>query len=384
MKKNLSNVMKGALLSASLVSMSLMAVSCASTKGASMEKESKGLAFNLTDKDMAGYTKAALEGLTFKTEVPNGNYSVKVNTSAGEVWSESIAAIAASDSLEKSAIKKNLAENGNKFDVAVCDGVLDLTFPEGATVKTIEITALPAKKPNAKPALFTIGDSTAKNNAYGAFSWGNCLAAGKIKLPESFSSYSNNAMAGRDSAQYYYEGRLERVLLDICPGDYVTVNMGINSRVKGEIEAYYSIMKDYYIEGILQRGGIPVILTATPDGPYKDAAGEWKNWEPDYDFVTNKFKNNRGDGARNAQLRQLAAEKNLKLIEVGQIGEDYMNSLTIEDVKAYNNENGTSFESVLDMVQSWYCDHNHYKEPLGKIIGTYILDELVKIQNASK
>ena len=42
----------------------------------------------------------------------------------------------------------------------------------------------------------------------------------------------------------------------------------------------------------------------------------------------------------------------------------------MDDVNAYNTENGTSYTSVYDLVKSWYPAHNHYYEPLGVKIGT--------------
>ena len=37
---------------------------------------------------------------------------------------------------------------------------------------------------------------------------------------DDFSSYQNHGMAGRNSAGYYNEARLEAVLLATAPGDY--------------------------------------------------------------------------------------------------------------------------------------------------------------------
>lgn len=308
--------------------------------------------------------------ITFSLDVPSGNYDVVIDSDASTVISERIGGIEATAGIKK---------EGKSFKVAVCDGVLDLSFSGPAHVKSVRIKAEGGKKPNGKPALFVIGDSTARNTANGAKSWGNCVSEGLVPLPEKFGSFSNNAMAGRDSVQFYNQARLEKVLLDIRPGDYVTVNMGINSRENGEVQSFRTIMRDYYIGGIRERGGKPVILLATPDGPYKDDEGNWTNWTSDFDFSANKFKNNRGDGARNGELRKIAEETGCLLIETGQLGEDYLNSLTESDVQAYNKENGTDFRTVLEMVQSWYLDHNHYKEPLGRIIAAYVLSSLSDI-----
>ncbi len=307
----------------------------------------------------------------FKANVPNGNYTVKVDTTAASMTSEVVESVPAATGITKS---------GTTFSVAVVDGVLDLTFPAAATVTTLEISQAAAKTALEKPMLYSIGDSTTKNDAKGGLSWGNCVETGLVTVPEVFSGYSNHGMAGRDSVDYYNEGRVEAVLLAICPGDYVTVNMGINSAETGEAASYYTLMSEYYVEGILQRGGIPVILTATPDGPVVDEKGSLAK---NYDATTGKFTNNRGNGARNDVLRQIASEKNVKLIELGQWGEDWMNTLTMDDVTAYNTAKGTEFKTVLEMVQSWYVDHNHYKEYLGVQIANYLFTRLENTVNGT-
>lgn len=297
----------------------------------------------------------------FKANVPNGNYTVKVNTTSASMLSEVVESVSATTGITKT---------GSTFNVAVCDGVLDLTFLAGSNVTSVEISQMTAKTALEKPMIYAIGDSTTKNNASGALSWGNCVADGKVIVPSAFSGFSNHGMAGRDSVNYYNQGRVEAVLLAVCPGDYVTVNMGINSKETGEAASYETLLSEYYVEGIIQRGGIPVIVTATPDGPVGDRVAT------NYDSTTGKFTNSRGDGARNDVLRKIAADKGLALIELGQWGQDWMNTLTAADVTAYNKANGTSYATVLEMVQSWYVDHNHYKEYLGIIIGEYLLGEL--------
>ena len=310
-----------------------------------------------------GDNVAGTEAFRFKVNVPDGNYVVKVDTTAASMTSEVVESVPAATGIQKT---------GNTFNVAVCDGVLDVTFPAGASVKTFEISQAPVKTRQAKPYVYTIGDSTTRNNANGALSWGNCVEGGKAAVPDVFGGFANHGMAGRNSVSYYNEGRVEAVLLAICPGDYVTVNMGINTG-DSEPASYYTLLSSYYVEGILQRGGIPVIVTATPDGPVGNRVSM------NYDAATGKFTNSRGDTVRNDTLRQIAAEKNLHLIELGQWGQDWMNTLTMDDVAAYNAANNTAYTSVLEMVQSWYVDHNHYKEYLGIQIGNYILGELADI-----
>lgn len=304
---------------------------------------------------------------TFKAAVPNGNYAVTVDTTSETMTSEVVESVSATTGISKS---------GSSFNVAVCDGVLDLTFLAASSVTTLSISQAAPKSKLQKPMVYAIGDSTTNNTAYGACSWGNAVSTGKVTVPDVLSGFSNNGMAGRDSVSFYNQGRVETVLLNLCPGDYVTVNMGINSKETGEAASYYTLMSEYYVEGILQRGGIPIIVTATPDGPVGDKLSS------NYNSETGRFTNSRGNGARNSELRKIAQEKRLNLIELGQWGEDYFNSLTMDDVNAYNYENGTAYSTVLELVQSWYVDHNHYKAPLGIKIGEYLLGEAAKLAEA--
>ena len=67
----------------------------------------------------------------------------------------------------------------------------------------------------------------------------------------------------------------------------------------------------------------------------------------------------------------------MNIIELGYWGDDYFNGLTQEDAT----ESG--FDSVIDMVRSWYPDHNHYTQEFGKVIAEYILDCVSKIESGS-
>ena len=311
--------------------------------------------------------------IQFKVKVDNGNYNVTVSTEATKIFSEK------AEGISPQTQNARIPKTGDSFQVAVCDGILDLTFEEPANVKRIAITPIAPKAKNAKPAIYAIGDSTTKNGANGAASWGNCVENKWVKLPDTFSAFYNHGMAGRDSIQFYNQARVEAVLLAIAPGDYVTINMGINSRGDGEMESYPVLVGQYFVEAVLQRGGIPVIVTRTPDGPVRDSGDG--TWTGDFDPATDKFTNNGGDGARNDVLRKIAADKGLNVIEIGQICEDIFNTYDDAYVAEYNSSHKTKFNTPLEMVQSWYIDHNHYYAELGNIIGKNILERLDDIAN---
>lgn len=76
-----------------------------------------------------------------------------------------------------------------------------------------------------KPALHTIGDSTVRNSNKETWGWGTPIAAlfdtTKIHV-------ENNAMAGRSTRTFLSEGRWDKVLETLKPGDFVTMQFGHN------------------------------------------------------------------------------------------------------------------------------------------------------------
>jgi rhamnogalacturonan acetylesterase len=80
-------------------------------------------------------------------------------------------------------------------------------------------------KKQAKPTLYIIGDSTVRNSNKPQAGWGSfigeLLDTTKIKV-------SNQAMAGRSTRTFIKEGRWERVLSTLQPGDYVLMQFGHN------------------------------------------------------------------------------------------------------------------------------------------------------------
>ena len=318
-----------------------------------------------------------------QVKVPNGNYTVAVSTTSASMLSEAVSGSAT-----------GISKGGSSFNVAVCDGILDLTFNAGSSISTLQISQLAAPTPGSKPAIFSIGDSTTKNNGhYSKYnedkaaqaanpamwvdereyaSWGNCVTADMYS--ETFSAYTNHGMAGRNSANYYNQARLESVLLAVAPGDYVTINMGINSESN---EPYEQLMEYYYVQGVIQRGGIPVILSHTPDGPNLSNGGSYSE--------ATGFNVSRAGNGRVQFLKSLAEKYSLNYIDVGTWGENYFNTLTTDDLGLANTANSINQSykaptTVIELVQSWYPDHNHYTVELGTKIAEYILGELTKIE----
>jgi len=92
----------------------------------------------------------------------------------------------------------------------------------------VDAAKVSVEKPRnaALPTLFLVGDSTVKSGGVnGAIGWGERIApyfdANKINLV-------NHAIGGRSSRTFYTEGRWQRVLDQLKPGDVVAIQFGHN------------------------------------------------------------------------------------------------------------------------------------------------------------
>jgi rhamnogalacturonan acetylesterase len=74
------------------------------------------------------------------------------------------------------------------------------------------------------PTLFVVGDSTLNSNAP-MRGWGQELAQ---FFDQTRINVVNRAIGGRSSRSFQYEGRWERVLSELKPGDYVLIQFGHN------------------------------------------------------------------------------------------------------------------------------------------------------------
>lgn len=76
-----------------------------------------------------------------------------------------------------------------------------------------------------KPALHIIGDSTVRNSNKETWGWGTPIVA---LFDTTRIQVENNAMAGRSTRTFLSEGRWEKVLNSLRPGDFLTIQFGHN------------------------------------------------------------------------------------------------------------------------------------------------------------
>jgi beta-galactosidase len=161
------------------------------------------------------------------------------------------------------------------------------------------------------PTLFLIGDSTVRNGSGkgdgGLWGWGNFIAGhfNKTKI-----RVENRALGGRSSRTFQTEGRWDKILADIKPGDFVMMQFGHNdggplntgrarASLKGngeetqevvmEATGKHEVVHTYgwymrkYIADAKTKGATPIVLSPIPrniwsDGKVARAAKDYGKW----------------------------------------------------------------------------------------------------------
>ena len=132
----------------------------------------------------------------------------------------------------------------------------------------IALVLLSASAPDKTTTIFIIGDSTAANKdlSKGKLErgWGMAL---QRYFDENVIVVDNHAVNGRSSKSFIDEGRWDKVLEKIKPGDYVIIQFGHNDE-KAQPNRHtdpgstfdYNLAK--YVRETREHGGIPVLMNA--------------------------------------------------------------------------------------------------------------------------
>ncbi len=285
---------------------------------------------------------------TFKTKViPGKNYKVTINYK-GNIVSEKVNA-------DLTGVELSNADQATKeYTISVIDDVLDLTFSNG-NVASIVIEKLEDKTARLKPHVFTVGDSTIANNGSWAYVMARDIAtyAGDTDLAYSF---SNNGRGGKNLGSYYTGGELrDRVLSQICPGDYVVIgDMGTNGMGKAFEESF-----NYYIDACEAMGAKIILNSYTPHGAvaeyssgYNSETQTFTSYRQDeYDKIVRKIYEERttADGEK-------YDEKIVGFIDIGKMADAAFNAY----VDDYAANDYVSRDAAAQAIISCFGDHNHY------------------------
>lgn len=158
-------------------------------------------------------------------------------------------------------------------------------------------TVTGASRKKGQPVLFTIGDSTVRNedkDKNGMWGWGSVIAD-EFDLKKI--SVENHAMAGRSARTYLDEGRWDKVYNALQPGDFVLIQFGHNDagaintgKARAELSGSgeeskvflmektgkYQVIYTFgwylrkFIRDVQEKGATPIVLSHTPRNKWKD------------------------------------------------------------------------------------------------------------------
>jgi lysophospholipase L1-like esterase len=168
----------------------------------------------------------------------------------------------------------------------------------------------------ALPTLFITGDSTAARGDPDHRGWAAVLCdyfdAGKVNLV-------NQGVGGARFNSYLAQGRWDRVVAAIKPGDFVAIEFGHNNgplpgvgdetqQITGrggatELMHTHGWYSKKFIADVRAKGGVPIVSTITPRNIWKDGKVErLKEQHP-------------GEGAMSDWSRQVAKSENALLVD---------------------------------------------------------------------
>ena len=242
-------------------------------------------------------------------------------------------------------------------------------------------TVTGATRKKGCPVLFTIGDSTVRNEdkGDGMWGWGSVIAE---FMDTTRISVENHAMAGRSARTYLDEGRWDKVYNALQPGDFVLIQFGHNDagdinigKARAELPGVgdeskvflmeatgkYKVIYTFgwylrkFIMDVKEKGAYPIVLSHTP-------RNKWDNGQIERN--TNSF---------GAWTRQAAEEAGAWFIDLNKITADKLQDMGFNEglrvVGEYFKRDHThtslkgarlNAQSIVDGVKQTDCPLKNY------------------------
>ena len=297
---------------------------------------------------------------TLDVKLENGDYQVTVSL-VNPTGADYSAYLEAEDITKLTGVSVPAGQSKEvEFRACLVDGVLNLKFlaestslsEADAALKSVYVSSVKlekaAQKPAAeKPTIFLASDSTVQTyekKYEPQTGWGEtlCKFFGEFVQDSSCDdcNYSqshtyetanvvieNRAIGGRSSRSFIQEGKLDDLLEDIKPGDYVLLQWGHNDSTGTRPERYvapedFGKWIQYYIDGAVQRGATPVLVTPVARYSYKT------NSDGTLDSFQEGFK------AYGDIMRKIAAEQNIPLVDLSKASIELCNEFGISGAES--------------------------------------------------
>lgn len=195
--------------------------------------------------------------------------------------------------------------------------------PKIAAALAAMLAPLPALATHPGDTILIASDSTAaeyKADRYPQTGWGMMLPCGlspDVRV-------RNHAMGGRSTRTFLSEGRWERLLSEVLPGDTVLIQFGHNDAHRPKPERWAPAQTDYranllrFIWDVRTAGGTPVLVTPVARrsfGPDGRAKADYADYS--------------------AVMRELAASTHTPLVDLESLSRKWVDRAGPERSKAY-------------------------------------------------
>lgn len=282
------------------------------------------------------------------------------------------------------------------FPIAIIDGLLKIrilpefiaTKKENSLISVVYIKDIIIKKrlsqvSGGKPTIYLASDSTVQtydNSTAPQTGWGEVFVQYFCKRKNDFKVLSkkvyetsdliieNRAIGGRSSKSFLLEGRLDDILKDVKPGDYVFVQFGHNDATLARPNRYvhsseFGNYLKYYIDGVKQRKATCVLVTPVARRNCNEETGE-------FSISFNSYRN---------EMIQLSEKLQVPLLDLGKYSTEYLNTIGTEESKKLFLwvEKGEYPESTY---KDGVCDNTHLQRK-GALIFAEIVTDLIKKYN---
>jgi lysophospholipase L1-like esterase len=210
-----------------------------------------------------------------------------------------------------------VALKDREVGTATWDERLTLEFlGESARVRSVAVEPLPADAPLTR--IFLAGDSTVTDQPREPYAgWGQMLPV--FFGPQAV--VANHAESGLALASFRGGRRLDKILSQLRPGDFVLIQFGHNDqKAKGDAAgafAGYTTALEEFVEAIRERGGRPVLVTSVARRRFDDAG---------------QVVESLGDFPE--AVRRVAAARNVPLIDLNAMSKRLYQALGVEGSKA--------------------------------------------------
>lgn len=230
-------------------------------------------------------------------------------------------------------------------------------------IATVIASYVPVFAEENKPTIYIAGESTAQNyhviKQYPQTGWGQVLP----DLLTDDINVANRAIGARSTKKFDDEGRLNQILSEIKPGDFLFIQFGMNDRVQKDPERYVTtdeykrLLKERYIGEAKKKGAIPVLLTTCAQLSWDGRKNEFRYTRVEYADAT----------------REVAEETGCKFIDINKLMTDTFNN-------GMDKDEVFSLYLLCEPYESSYYysgtdDHTHFKEKGAKFVAELITEQ---------